>query len=217
MDFRALLDFLWDLNRNNSKEWMDKNRPRYIRHRNNFIQWLDDLDRTLAETDPDYYPTPGRKGINRINNNLMFHPHKPVYKDHFGAGLDKAPNTGDFYIQIGIHESLIAGGLWRPNSKALQSIREAIDYDGDHFNDILEKETFKNMFGTLYEDQKLATSPKGFSRDHPHIEFLRNKTFAVVHPISEKEILSSSFEDHIVAVYTEMLPFRRYLNKAITV
>jgi uncharacterized protein (TIGR02453 family) len=217
MDFRALLDFLWELNRNNSKEWMDNNRTRYIHHRNNFIKWLDDLDRTLAEIDSDYYPTPGRKGINRINNNLMFHPHKPVYKDHFGAGLDKAPNSEDFYIQIGIHESLIAGGIWRPNSKSLQSIREAIDYDGDHFKDILEKKTFHNMFGTLYEDQKLITTPKGFRADHQHIELLRNKTFAVVHTITENEIFSKSFKDHIVSVYTEMLPFRRYLNKAITV
>ncbi len=130
MNFNKLFDFLSELEKNNSKVWMDSNRKRYKEIRTEFINWLDDLDNTLADIDQDYYPTPGKKGINRINNNLMFHPHKPIYKDHFGAGLDKAPGAGDFYIQIGINESLLAGGVWRPDPKSLRSIRDAIDYNG---------------------------------------------------------------------------------------
>ena len=105
MNFNKLFDFLSELEKNNSKVWMDSNRKRYKEIRAEFISWLDDMDNTLADIDKDYYRTPGKKGINRINNNLMFHPHKPIYKDHFGAGLDKAPGAGDFYIQIGINES----------------------------------------------------------------------------------------------------------------
>ena len=118
MNFKKLFDFLSELEKNNSKVWMDINRKRYKEIRAEFISWLDDLDNTLADIDKYYYPTPGKKGINRINNNLMFHPHKPIYKDHFGAGMDKAPGTGDFYIQIGINESLLAGGIWRPDPKS---------------------------------------------------------------------------------------------------
>ena len=114
--------------------------------------WLDDLDDTLAVIDKYYYRTPAKKGINRINNNLMFHPHKPVYKDHFGAGLDKAPGTGDFYIQIGINESLLAGGIWRPDPKSLRSIRDAIDYNGAELIKIINKNSFKKTFGSLYVD-----------------------------------------------------------------
>ena len=74
MDFKRLYDFLRELQRNNSKEWMDAHRKRYQQVRNDLIHWLDDMDVTLAAIDDDYYPTPGKKGINRINNNLMFHP-----------------------------------------------------------------------------------------------------------------------------------------------
>jgi len=217
MNFKKLLNFLDDLEKNNNKEWMDRNRKRYKEVREEFIDWLDDLDRTLAGIDDDYYPTPGKKGINRINNNLMFHPHKPIYKDHFGAGLDKAPNTGDFYIEIGINESLLAGGLWRPDSKTLRSIRDAIDYDGEEFKKIINKKSFKETFGELYEDEKLKSAPKGFSKDHPHIDLLRNKTYAVAHRLSKKEVLRDNFTEKVIRVYKEMLPFRRYLNKAITV
>lgn len=196
---------------------MDAHRKWYKEVRHDFIQWLDQMDLKLAELDEAYYPTPGKKGINRINNNLMFHPNKPIYKDHFGAGLDKRPNTGDFYVEIGIEQSMLAGGFWRPEPKVLRSIRDAIDYDGAKLKKILGKKSFRETFGHLVEDEKLKKAPKGFSNDHPYIDLLRNKTFAVMHVFDSEEVIGPSFDQKVIAVYQEMLPFRRYLNRAVTV
>lgn len=217
MDFKKLLKFLRELDQNNRTAWMDGHRDRYKDLREGFIEWLDQLDHSLAAIDKGYFPTPGKMGINRINNNGMFHPNKPVYKDHFGAGFDKAPNTGDFYIEIGIRGTLCAGGLWRPDAKVLRSVREAIDYEGGALEKILRKPSFQNTFGDLYTDEKLKTNPKGYPRDHPHIELLRHKTFAVVHHFPEGELIHPRFMDTVMRVYMEMLPFRRWLNRAITV
>lgn len=217
MDFNALLDFLHDLNENNSKEWMDRHRKTYRQLRSDFVAWLDGVDARLATLDPDYYPTPGRRGINRINNNLLYHPDRPVYKDHFGAGLDKAPGTGDFYVQVGIGDCLLAGGLWRPGPEKLRKVRQAIDYDGEVLEGILEKPSFRKMFGGMYEDEKLQRMPKGFGADHPHADLLKYKTFAVVRPLEVTEVLSPGFEDLLADTYMEMLPFRRYLNRALSV
>ncbi|MEJ2162179.1 MAG: DUF2461 domain-containing protein [Robiginitalea sp.] len=217
MDFKNLLSFLERLNKNNSREWMDRHRKQYRGLRQDFIQWLDQLDARLADLDPDYYPTPGKRGINRINNNLMFHPNRPVYKDHFGAGLDKAPGTGDFYVQIGIRESLLAGGVWRPGAQDLSKIRQAIDYDGEVLESILADPSFRKMFGNLYEDQRLIRMPKGFAADHPHAELLKHKSFGVVRPLPAEFIYAPDFEELIIATYMEMLPFRRYLNRALSV
>ncbi|MEO0903090.1 MAG: DUF2461 domain-containing protein, partial [Bacteroidota bacterium] len=214
MNFKELFDFLQRLQKNNNKEWMDANRKWYSSLRKEFISWLDDLDYTMAQLDDAYYPTPGKKGINRINNNLMFHPNKPVYKDHFGAGLDKAPQSADFYIEIGVKQCLLAGGFWRPDPRILRSIRDGIDYNGEEFQAILNNPRFKKLFGELYEDEKLKNPPKGFTKDHPHIELLKNKTFAVVHELNKEEVLSTTFKEKIKEVYLEMLPFRRYLNEA---
>ncbi|MRI00063.1 TIGR02453 family protein [Kriegella sp. EG-1] len=217
MDFKNQIDFLKELQKNNNKEWMDLNRKWYKEVRDDFIGWLDGVNARLTAIDDEYYDTPGKKGINRINNNLMFHPNKPVYKDHFGAGLDKRPNTGDFYIEIGIERCIFAGGLWRPDPKRLRSIRDAIDYDGEELHGILKKKSFNETFGGLYEDVKLKNAPKGFSNNHRHIALLRNKTFAVATEFSTQEIFEPDFEKKVIKVYKEMLPFRRYLNKAITV
>jgi len=218
MDFEALFLFLNDLQNNNHKEWMDANRKRYKNIRNSFIQWLDQLNEKLIAVDPDYYPTSGKKGINRINNNLLFHPNKPVYKDHFGAGLDQKTKQGDFYIEIGLSQCVLAGGYWRPESKILHSIREAIDYNGEELVKILNKKSFKDTFKGLYpDDDRLKLAPKGYTMHHQHIDLLRHRTFAVIHELKREDVLKEDFTERVIKVYKEMLPFRRYLRQAVTV
>ncbi len=218
MDFEELFLFLNDLQNNNHKEWMDANRKQYQKVRNSFIQWLDELNEKLTAIDPEYYSTPGKKGINRINNNLLFHPKKPVYKDHFGAGLDQKTKQGDFYIEIGLSQCVLAGGYWRPESKTLNSIREAIDYNGEEFVKILNKKSFKNTFNGLYKDDgMLKLAPKGYTMDHEHIDLLQHRTFAVIHELKQEDVLKDNFTEKVIKVYKEMIPFRRYLRQAVTV
>ncbi len=217
MSFQSLFGFLEKLNRNNSKEWMDKHRDEYHEVRDFYVGWLNELDMKLAKIDPDYSPTTGKQAINRINNNLLFHPDKPVYKDHFGAGLDKEKGKGDFYIHIGINERFVAGGFYKPPKEKLDSIRAAIDYNGKEFKKILNKASFKKAFGEMMKVDSLKTSPKGYSGDHPHIDLLRQKTFAVMHSFSREEVLADDLQDNIIEIYKEMLPFRKYLNHAVTV
>ena len=217
MNFSQLFNFLKRLQQNNSKEWMDAHRQEYYDVRDFYIDWLDRLNVKLAAIDDGYFDTPGKKAINRINNNLMFHPNRPIYKDHFGAGLDQRSKQGDFYIELGINGSYMGGGYWHPSSKVLKSIRDAIDYDGEVFEKIMAKSSFKNLFGDLIEDDVLKTAPKGYSQDHRHIDLLRRKSFAVVHKVSQEEVESPNFTEKVIEVYKELLPFRRYLNQAVTV
>ncbi|MEP0387466.1 DUF2461 domain-containing protein [Dokdonia sp.] len=217
MGFPDLFDFLGRLQKNNTKEWMDAHRKEYHAHRSFFVSWLDQLNTKLTTVDPAYFDTPGKKGINRINNNLMFAPNKPIYKDHFAAGLDQLTKQGDFYIEVGLKQCLLAGGFWRPEKTLLRSIRDAIDYNGEELAGILEKPSFKKMFGTLYYDDPLKTAPKGFSKEHPYIELLRHKTFGVEIALSRKQVLDPNYQEYCTEVYLEMLPFRRYLREAVTV
>ena len=217
MSFSDLFNFLKRLQKNNNKVWMDEHRQEFYRVRDFYIAWLSEMNTKLAAIDDGYFNTPGKKAINRINNNLMFHPNRPIYKDHFGAGLDQRSKQGDFYIELGVSESFIGGGYWHPSSKVLNSIREAIDYNGDELIAILEKPRFKEIFGDLISDKPLKTAPKGYSQEHQHINLLRRRSFAVVHYLSQEQVISRDFEEKVVEIYKELLPFRRYLNNAVTV
>lgn len=217
MSFNKMFDFLRKLNKNNTKEWMDAHRQEYFEVRDFYIGWLNEMDIKLAAIDPDYSPTTGKQAINRVNNNLLFHPNKPIYKDYFGAGLDKEKGKSDFYIHLGINGSFVAGGFYKPKKEKLDSIRAAIDYNGDEFKKIINKPSFRRLFEELLEEDKLKTSPKGYDSNHQHIELLRNKTFAVKHDLTQEEILKEDFQQKLVEIYKEMLPFRNYLNEAVSV
>ncbi len=219
MSFHKLFEFLRDLNKNNTKEWMDEHRSRYHEVRDWYIDWLNQLDQKLAEADPDYNHTDGKKAINRINNNLLYHPDKPVYKDHFGAGLDLGGNgkQGDFYIHIGINGSFLASGFYKPKKEVLDSIRQAIDYNGEKLKSILEDKKFQKTFDVIDDGESLKTAPKGYSQDHKHIDLLRKKSHAVQHDLTQKRIMEDDFMDHCVDIYQQLKPFRRYLNKAVSV
>lgn len=219
MNFRRLYDFLRDLQANNSKEWMDDHRKRYHDIRDEYIEWLEELDQRLSKIE-GYHSTDGKRAINRINNNLLYHPDRPTYKDHIGAGLDDAAHkkTGDFYIHLGINESFIAGGFYKTSGDTLNSIREAIDYNGEKLKEIMEEKDFQEYFGGMMDDpDKLKTSPKGYSKEHPHIDLLRRKTFAVMHTVTQEQVISDDFQSTCVEVYKAMKPFRDYLNKAVSV
>lgn len=217
MSFQDVFQFLKKLQTNNHKEWMDAHRKEYHAVRDFFIDWLDTMNQRLAAVDPAYFDTPGKKAINRINNNLLYHPNRPVYKDHFGAGLDQLSKQGDFYIEIGVEQCFIGGGYWYPSSKLLTSIREAIDFDGEVLKTILNTPSFKNRFGSMIPSEALKNAPKGYAADHPHIDLLKRKSFAVGVYLSHEAVLKPNFEEEVVALYLEMLPFRRYLNQAVTV
>ena len=217
MNFQEVFDFLEQLNANNHKAWMDEHRDRYHRIKDDLYQWLLGIDDELSKIDPDHYPIDAKKAINRINNNLLYHPQKPIYKDHFGMGVDKRPGKSDFYIHIGIHECFLAGGFYKPKRSDLNSIREAIDYNGDEFKNIINDKKFKEHFGGLMDEGKLTNAPKGFTNDHPHIDLLKNKSFAVARSLNKKNVLSSDFKDIIIDTYRTMKPFRKYLNQAVTV
>ncbi len=217
MNFRKLFDFLRELNSegNNNKAWMDEHRKEYEAIRDDYKEFLSDLNQSLSKIHPDYHDTPGNRAINRINNNLVFHPNKPTYKDHFGAGLDKAKNYADFYIHLGINECFVAGGFYHAPSEILKKIRAAIDYNGKELKKIITSKEFTSYYGKLMEEDALINAPKGYSAQHPHIELLKMKTFAAMHPLTQKEVLNADFKKELIKAYTILLPFRDYLNQAV--
>jgi len=217
MNTNKIFTFLSNLQENNSKAWMDANRKEYKATRDEFIQFVDKVNAKMVATYPAYYDTPGKKAIERINNNLMFHPERPTYKDHFGAVLDKITKGTDFYFMVGVNECIIGAGMWHPDPKTLKSVRAGIDYNGNILKEIISEKSFVETFGELYQGSRLKTAPAGYERDHEHIELLRLKSFAVMKNLTRKEVAAPDFADKLVEMYGVVQPFLSYLREAATV
>jgi uncharacterized protein (TIGR02453 family) len=111
----------------------------------------------------------------------------------------------------------MGGGYWHPSSKLLSSIRDAIDYNGEELQAILNKKSFVNTFGGMLKAESLKNPPKGYSNDHPYIDLLKRRSFAAGWTFKPQEVLDENFDNKVIEIYKELLPFRRYLNEAVTV
>lgn len=214
MSKKVIFEFLEALSENNSKEWMDGNRSWYEGAKSEVAHLFEPILKELKEFDPRIVQPTARKAISRINNNLMFHPERTTYKDHFGLVFSHGKGIADFYVHLGINETLVAGGLWHPDSEKLKKVRMEIDYEGGKLQAILDAEPFNSWF-QIYQDDQVKTAPKGYSRDHEYIHLLRLKSFAAIRPISRQDILSKDFQTIVIDSYRAISPMIDFINVAL--
>ncbi|MEM7110676.1 MAG: DUF2461 domain-containing protein [Bacteroidota bacterium] len=215
MDKRKVFDFLNDLIQNNSKEWMDKNRPRYHEAKAIFIEEIDEVIRQVKLIDPEFMAITAKKSILRINRNLLYSQDKTPYKDNFGASIIREEGRADFYIHISPHECFIAAGFYHPPNEMLKFIRQEIDYEQKKFLSIVNSASFTEAYGHLLAEDALKTAPRGYSTDHPLIAYLRLKSYVVMHPITKKAFLATDFVDKVIELYQAAIPFRKFLDTAL--
>ncbi len=214
MSKKSIFEFLEALTANNSKEWMDANRSWYHEAKQEVIDLFEPILESIKEFDPRIVQPSARRSISRINNNLMFHPERPTYKNHFGVVFGYGKGLADFYIGIGVEEVEIAGGLWHPDSEKLRKVRTEIDYEGAQLEKILNSKAFKSRF-EIFKRDTLKTAPKGYPRDHEHIELLRLKSIAALQPLTREDIYSDHFHDIVVESYKAIVPMLDFINVAI--
>ena len=216
MSKRKIYDFLRDLSDNNRKEWMDAHRDRYEEAKAIWIDTCGRLLDRLAEQDAFYRDIEPKDTIERINNNLMYHPELPTYKNNFGFAPGEQKGSG-LYVYVSPPYSFIAGGVHNPDNAMLKQIRSAIDRKGQELKDIIEDPTFVDYFdGGLEEDPKmLKTSPKGYASDHAYIELLRRKNFTVSRRITQEEVLGEDFPAVVAEAYKQMRPLLLFMREAM--
>lgn len=217
MNKKLIFDFLEDLSNNNSKVWMDKNRDRYKQAKNIWLNEIALMLNRLAKYDERLRPVQPKDTITRINNNRKFHPDRPVYKDNFTFTPFGGISSASFHVSISPSYSFIGGGVYHPSPDDLQKIREAIDYDGSELLKITQEKKFAKIFGGLNDDpDKLKSAPKGFPKDHKHIELLRRKNFTAIVEITKDQVIADSFADYIEKMFLVLKPMMDYLNRAIS-
>jgi uncharacterized protein (TIGR02453 family) len=210
-----VFSFLDELQENNSKEWMDANRKWYTDVKQLLCDIYGPILEELRSFDPRIVTPNARRGLNRINNNLMFHPERPTYKDHFGFGIGFGKGLADFYIQLGAYECFVAGGIWHPPVSELKKIRSEIDYEGDKLLRIIEGPEFKSSF-ELFQEDRLRNAPKGYAKDHQYIELLKMKSYAAWRGFDRSMFINGSFKELILESYKILIPLLDFINVAIS-
>lgn len=212
--------FLKRLKMNNDKEWFDSNKNQYLEAKDEFEKLVDNLIQGTNKFDKKISSDLKAKNCTfRIYKDVRFSKDKSPYKTNFGASINpggkKALFVG-YYLHVEPGNSFLAGGVYMPEPPVLQAIRQEIDYNVEPLLKVFKSASFKKYFKGFDEDDKLKTAPKGFEKDHPHIEILKNKHFVVSCKLSDKEMLDKNFERQVLSGFKAMQPLLEYLREATT-
>ncbi|MFN8406810.1 MAG: DUF2461 domain-containing protein [Sphingobacteriaceae bacterium] len=211
--------FLSQLATNNNRDWFHAHKQQHDEARENVLAFVAQIKEELCKIDPGL-PTDldPKDCVMRIYRDIRFSKDKTPYKTNFGVGISpdgKNFNGPGYYLHIHPKQSFLAGGCWMPEANILKAIRQEIDYNGADFHTVIDRHSFKNYFGYLDAEDKLKTTPKGYSVDHPDISYLQLKSFTVSHPLSPDDLQGADATKKVVKGFSELYPFIAFLRRAI--
>ena len=218
MDFEVAFSFLKKLAKNNNREWFEKNKPHYLTIKSSFEDFVGKIHHDIIDFEPGIAGLDPRKLVFRIYRDVRFSKDKRPYKKFLSAGFSpKGKGTGvpGYYLQLEPGDrSFLCCGLYAPPPEDLAKIRQEIDYNAEELTKITNDKKFRKYY-SLWEDDALKSAPKGYANDHPHINWIRLKSFVVMHSLSDKQVLGTNFRKEVVAAMKAGKPFNDFLNHAL--
>ena len=220
MNIEFILKFLKDLAGHNDREWFEKNRPRYLEAKQEFEGVVETVLKELVKFDPKLEGLEARKLPFRIFRDVRFSKDKRPYKIHMGAGFSpngKLVQEPGYYLHLQPGDkSFVAGGIYEPDAANLSKIRQEIDYNAEGLKNILTAKPFRKWFDGFDDYDRLKTAPKGYPKDHPHIEWLKHKSFIVSVALTDKQVTDRSFVRTVSNACRNIKPLNDYIRDAIS-
>jgi len=210
----SLLNFLSELKNNNNREWFDEQKTRYKQEQAIFNEFGNTVLEGLQQIDKIE-----KMKIYRIYRDVRFSKDKTPYKTNRTLNYIREGEAlrGGYYIHIAPGNSFIAGGFFDPNPTDLMRIRKEFEMDDTEIRDIMNEKNFVKIFGNKFEPySQVKTAPRGFSKEHPAIELIKNKTFFFQQKFTDKEIQKDNFSNQVLKSYKVLRPFLDYMSDVLT-
>jgi len=217
MDLAQISDFLTLLEKNNNREWFQKNKAMYQQAMESWQQIVRLLISEISEFDQEIRVLDPKKCIFRIYRDVRFSHNKTPYKTNFSASMKpegrKSP-FGGYYLSYSPEELTVAGGIYQPEPTLLAKIRQEIDYNPGPLLKIINAKKFKTVFGQV-DGEKLKRPPKGYSAEDENIELLKHKDFIVYQQLKTNAMDPKKRLKQVGASFQLIQPFNAYFNTVI--
>lgn len=212
------LEFFKELAPNNNKEWFDINRKRYLNSvKEPFKKFVSDLIQEVAKLDNEVQ-IQAKDAIFRINRDIRFSKDKTPYKLNNSAIISKTgkkdKNYPGIYIELSPDKFRFYGGVYMPDTKQIQKIREAIVNQGDELNSILKNKEFKSKFGEI-KGEKNKRIPIEFRELAKKQPLLLNKQWYHFAELSPKILLQDDLMETVLEYVQAASKMRVFLKNAL--
>lgn len=159
----AALDFYDDLELDNTKSF-------WAAHKH---VWEESVRRPMEALVAGLAEEFGPAKVFRPYRDVRFAKDKTPYKNHQGAFVAAGPSTG-WYVEVGAPGVRVSVGLYRADGPTLAAFREAVAHDrtGPEVEKLL---VALERRGWTIGGDRLKTTPRGYTADHPRIELLRHR------------------------------------------
>ena len=206
------ISFLKKLKLNNNRDWFNDNKDQFQTIQADVKKFAHEVKDSLTRFDDIE-----KLKIFRIYRDLRFSKDKTPFKKNIGMAFHRAkPDLrGGYYLEISADESFVAVGFWNPNKEDLLRIRREIEIDGKEFKSIINQKKIKDIWGEI-QGEEVKTSPKGFNKDHEHIDMIKKKQFIFIKKLKEKDVLDENFQSELVGFFLSIRPFFDYMSEILT-
>jgi uncharacterized protein (TIGR02453 family) len=197
--------FFQDLEEDNSRDFWNA-------HRDTFEREVKQPMTELLESLPERYQ-PFR--LFRMNRDLRFSKDKSPYKSQLGAMSDEGGK--DYYLHLDGKGLMVAAGKYMMEPDQLERYRSAVadDSSGQALERILadlKTQSVKTDMGM----PALKSAPRGYAKDHPRVELLRQKGLIGYRTLPGAKLRDgSAVRDFVVETFEACGPLVAWLGRHV--
>lgn len=216
-------EFLRELESNNDRTWWEANKERYIEViREPALDFINDFGPAIKGVSPHFTADSRTVGgsLMRPYRDIRFSKDKTPFKTNVGIQFrhqrGKDVHAPGFYVHLEPRASFAGAGMWHPEPKVAQRIRQAIYEDPAGWEKATRAEEFSSAWSIDQdEDEYLKRLPKGFEPDHPWADDLRLKSFIASTRLTQAQVTSPGFLDDLADRFGRAGPMTDFLCAAV--
>ena len=103
-------------------------------------------------------------------------------------------------------------GMWHPDPKTLSVVRNFIVDNPVAWKRARDNNTFRKHFSLGGES--LSRPPRGYDKDHPHIEDLKRKDFIAAKEMTHQFLYDGNVVKEVLVAFKAATPFIRFSCEA---
>lgn len=218
---KSVIDFLTALHDNNNREWFNAHKSEYQLALARFNSFVEELVAGIRSFDDSIGVLGIRDCTYRIYRDTRFSADKTPYKTYFSAFIaphGKSSGYGGYYFHLSppqgdnlLGGSFLITGVYMPEPKVLQSIREEIEDNGA----AIEEAIAASDGFALSRMNSLKRTPRGFPTGTPYDEMLRLKDLCIERPIGRDYLLADNLAVRTVEAFRSTHRFLSIVNRAV--